>query len=185
MRLTESERIPDTIEGQKVSTAKAHAVWVPAARELLISTAQIYNNWITYADLAERIQQITGVSTKQPLQYWIGGLLDAVSIECEQRGEPHLTALCVHSDQSIGDGYPWARADATEVEREEVAAKDRFHCYQVYADDLPDDGGSPTLTPSMQSRFQRQRRSTPTPAKQCPICFMELPSTGICNEDHS
>ena len=41
MRLTESERMPDTIEGHKVSTAEAHAVWVPAARKLLISTARV------------------------------------------------------------------------------------------------------------------------------------------------
>lgn len=175
--------MPDAAERPELSQAEKEAVWAPVAHEVLIRTAETYGGFITYGELASHVQEATSISTRVGMQNWIGRLLGAVSDDAESREEPHLSSLCVHQDQSIGLGYPWAAPDSTEIEREEIAARDRLECYRVYAKDLPADGGSPLMTPAMSERFERQRRSTPAPRPICPRCSMELPASGIC-ENH-
>lgn len=151
--------MPETSNGAKISLSDAHEAWLPAAREVLMATARTYGGWITYKELARSVQEATGITTSQRLDYWIGGLLEMVSDDAERRGEPRLTSLCVRADQSIGSGYPWARDIDDDWKREEIAAQDRLECYRRYALDFRAEGGVPMLTPSLEKRLERQRRA--------------------------
>src|SRR3712207_8305122 len=80
-------------------------VWTHEARERLIETAGSYHAVITYGELAEDVQARSGLRTKQLPWHWIGEVLGAVADDCARRDEPILSALCVHRDGTVGDGY--------------------------------------------------------------------------------
>lgn len=92
----------------------------------------------------------------------------------------------VHQDGTIGIGYlraPKAVAVDPDVDVDDLAAEHRLLCYQKYADDLPADGGTPTVTPRVAEA--RARRATSNradaEAKLCPIHFVELSTNGLCS----
>src|SRR5262245_31595094 len=90
--------VPADRSGAYVSQADAIASWTLVAYDELLGTAGRYNGLITYKELSQRVQAVSGITTNQRLDYWIGGLLENVAIEATRRGEPPLTALCVHQD---------------------------------------------------------------------------------------
>ena len=47
------------------------------------------------------------------IRYWVVGVLGMVATDCYARGEPILSALCVHADGTIGPGYGWAPLNRT------------------------------------------------------------------------
>lgn len=167
------------------------SAWTNEARRALIETAKVYHATITYGELADRIQDRTGVHTKQLLQNWIGEPLANVSDQCAENGEPLLSSLCVSKvDGTVGKGYPDAVARAYGVRPDDLelhAAEERLKCYQYFnAVDLPEDGGTPALTAQVESarrtvreRDQTQRRSWDV-SRTCPECH-KLPSvSGVC-----
>ncbi len=84
------------------------------------------------------------------MHQWIGDVLGRVTDECQSRGEPLLSALCVSVQGSVGEGY----ADAVERARgtrpadpDDHAANERLSCYRHWeATGLPRDGGTPLRT---------------------------------------
>ena len=171
---------------------EARSAWVPLARESLLQTAQTYNAYVTYRDLAEELQSKSGIRTKQLTHYWIGKVLGAVSHECHQLDEPLLSSLCVHQNGSVGASYGSAldetyggpRPDDLDV----AAAEERLKCYGHFGAQVPADGGQPTLTPMLAAT--RKKRALATRAKAaievevergiCPECHLRLPSSGRC-----
>lgn len=175
--------MPVDSSGAKVSQADAIAAWTVVARDALLTTARRYHAVITYKELAAMVQEASGITTNQRLDYWIGGLLENVAIEATRRGEPPLTALCVHQDGTIGPGYakaPESVESDPDADVDELAAEHRLLCYQAYAEDLPADGGVAALTPQVAARKARQRKSQPVDRPVCPIHFMELSANGSC-----
>lgn len=196
--------MPDLANGQYVSQADADRQWWPVAREVLIEVAREYGAWITHDELSQRIQASTGITTRQPLQEWIGRVLGKVAADADRRGEPQLASLCVSPELTVGKGYPGAAADADERTREQAAAADRFACYRWHGATMPLDGGAPTLTPGVRERLDRPRVSrrsagsrppsaraaspraaSPRPALRevtCPHCFMVVPAAPTCRD---
>jgi hypothetical protein len=176
--------LPNDVDGNYVSQRDALARWAPVARDALLATARRYQAVITYKELATHVQEASGISTRQRLDYWIGGLLEAVAIQSKTRGEPPLTSLCVHQDGTIGPGYarePKSTMDDPDTDVDDLAAYHRLLCYRAYAADLPSDGGAPALTPQVAAARVRRRQSAPAaPRAICPIHFMELSTSGVC-----
>lgn len=175
--------MPVAAHGVKVSQADAIAAWTVVARDVLLTTARRYNSVITYKELAAEVQEASGITTIQRLDYWIGGLLENVALEATRSGEPPLTALCVHQDGTIGPGYARATKSVEADPNADVdllAAEHRLLCYQAYAEDLPADGGAAALTPQVAARKARQRKAEPVARPVCPIHFVELSGTGLC-----
>jgi hypothetical protein len=175
--------VPIDAQGAKVSQADAIAAWSVVARDVLLATAHRYHSVITYKELAAEVQEASGITTTQRLDYWIGGLLENVAMEATRRGEPPLTALCVHQDGTIGPGY--ARAPKSvetdpHTDVDQLAAEHRLLCYREYAGDLPADGGVAALTPQVAARKARKRKTEPVARPVCPIHFEELSATGRC-----
>ena len=173
-------------DGSKVAFADALAAWVPIAYDALIEVARRYNRWTTYLELTDRVQEISGIRTKMLIGNWSGQLLEQVARAAADVGEVPLTSLCVHQDGTIGIGYlraPKAVAVDPDVDVDDLAAEHRLLCYQKYADDLPADGGTPTVTPRVAEA--RARRATSkradAEAKLCPIHFVELSTNGLCS----
>ncbi|MGY1842058.1 hypothetical protein [Modestobacter sp. SYSU DS0875] len=161
------------------------SVWSRMAREKLIDTARSYHAVITYSELAEHVQDASGVHTNQLMRYWIGGVLFRVAEDCAQRGEPMLSALCVTQGGAVGGGYVEA-IDTVYGYRPELpddhAAEQRLLCYRYFGADVPPDGGVPAVTPQVQARRDKAR-SARQPARRggvCPSCHMETPLSGIC-----
>lgn len=171
-------------DGGPVLWADAMALWVPLAHQELVRTASRYNEVITYGELAKQVQSHSGVHTRKLLPNWIGDLLERVAQLAADRGEPPLTALCVHQDGTIGEGYaraPKGSAGTPGLEDEDIevyAAGHRLLCYRRYAADLPADGGAPTLTPGEVAR--RRKAQAPALAPVCPVHHLQLPVSGIC-----
>ncbi len=195
-------------DGSAVSAAQAQIVWTRAAYPALVEVAHHYHGVITYADLAEAVQEASGVRTRVNQRHWIGKVLSLVVLEAHRRGDPPLTALVVHAaDGKVGAGYQEVLAVAgqppvlEEMDREQHAAAARLACYRHFGADLPADGGTPALAPRLRASMERKTASTaaerrtagtaaerrtaaaaaPRPPAICPNCFLELPATRVCD----
>lgn len=189
--------MPDLASGKYVSQSDALRQWAPAAREVLLETAGVYGAWVTEEELARRVQAATGVTTRQPAEQWVGGLLARVAADAVSREEPRLASLCVRADLSVGDHAGAAPGDGVQA-RERQAAQDRLDCYRAFGATLPDDGGSPQLTPRRSVAAPPSRRTAsakrsapraPKPAPNgsmrvvvCTSCFMEVPAGATCRD---
>ncbi|WP_439940391.1 hypothetical protein [Streptomyces sp. BBFR115] len=183
MSQTEFERVVG-----KPTAQEAREAWGAEAYSILIGVAQTYHAVITYKELAEQIQSRTGIRTKTLLHNWIGPILGRVVREAHLRGDPPLTALVVHTDDGkVGSGYKEVLAVAgeppveDELERERHAAEARLACYRRFGATLPPGGGVPALAPRLQASVERRRERADKPPRVCGRCFVQLPSTGICD----
>lgn len=171
-----------------VTAAEARERWARAAYPVLLDVARTYHAVITYKELAEKIQESTGIRTRTLLQNWIGTVLSKVVREAHRRGDPPLTSLVVHTDDGmVGEGYKEVLEVAGEppvddvMERELHAARSRLECYRRFCPTLPPDGGVPALAPRHQAAVDRRRERPARPPRFCSRCFMQLPSTGVCD----
>lgn len=135
------------------------------------------------------MQEATGIHTRVLLMNWIGQVLGGASRESHRRGQPMLSALCVHSDGTVGVGYGQAIMDnyggqlPSDLDRH--AAEERLRCYQYFGADLPPGGGKSALTRQVAARrawllVQQARADTPD-QPCCPTCNLTLPISGICD----
>ncbi|MER7585391.1 hypothetical protein [Kitasatospora sp. NPDC097691] len=191
-------------DGVAVGATQAHIVWTRAAYPALVEVASRYHAVITYAELAEAVQEASGVRTRVNQRHWIGKVLSLVILEAHRRGDPPLTALVVNAtDGKVGAGYQEVLAVAgqpplaDEMDREQHAAAARLACYRHFGADLPADGGTPALAPRLRASVQRKATSSsatsattsttaaaaaaPRPPAICPTCFLELPATRVCD----
>lgn len=180
-----------------VSPKVAQPYWAKHAYEVLVETAGRYNAVITYSELADEVQQRSGLHSTTQMRNWIGGLLADLAKVNHVRSEPPLTSLVVHKDDGrVGAGYDEALRLAGEHvsddpdERENSAAAARLECYRHWGADVPD-GAVPTV--HTRTRAPRERATstraarparTPAPVERrgavCPTCFMEMPVSGTC-----
>lgn len=141
---------PAPRDASEVGSGVARAAWAEAARPVLLEAAGRYRGLVRWKQLAEAVQESTGITTSQPVARWVGDVLGHVGDECASRGEPLLSALCVSVQGSVGEGY----AEAVERARgerpedpDEHAAQERLACYRHWeAAGLPRDGGTPLRT---------------------------------------
>lgn len=170
-----------------LETEEVRAAWALAARESLIDVARSYRSVITSKELAALVQERTRIRTTQLTQHWIGDVLTRVAVECAARDEPNLSSLCVNALGSVGDGYPLAVEKATGTLPDDGdihAADQRLECHRLYgAVRLPEDGGTAALTPRLAASRARARKVAreAVPVNTCPVCFMAIPATGVCD----
>ncbi len=199
---------PEPRDASQVGSSAARHAWADAARTILLEAAGRYRALVRHKQLAEAVQQATGITTTVPMHQWLGDVLARVTDDCQSRGEPLLSSLCVTVQGSVGEGY----ADAVEhargerpIDPDEEAAKERLECYRHWeATGLPGDGGMPlrtahfktvrkTSTSRPASRVAAPRKTTarktaaaaakpePKPVRLCPHCFTQVPATGVCD----
>jgi hypothetical protein len=175
--------------GKPVGMQDARSAWVPIARESLLRTAETYNAFITYKDLAEEVQNKSGIRTNQLVHYWIGKVLGVVSNDCYRSSEPLLSSLCVHQDGSVGAGYGAAFDEtyggARPADMDLAAAEERLKCYRHFGATMPADGGQPLLTRRAPTRVKRSPAARTRMVNDevraiCPQCHVRLPSSGVC-----
>ena len=144
------EPAPQPRDASEVGSSAARAAWAESARPVLIEAAGRYRKMVTYKPLATAVQESSGITTTIPMHQWLGDVLERVAADCESRGEPLLSSLCVTVQGSVGEVY----ADAVERVRgtrptdpDEHAAEERLACYRHWeATGLPRDGGTPLRT---------------------------------------
>ena len=198
---------PEPRDAAEVGWSAARAAWADAARPVLMEAAGRYRGLVTYKQLATEVQRSTGITTQQLMHQWIGDVLGRITDECQSRGEPLLSSLCVTMQGSVGQGY----ADAVERARgtrpsdpDQQAAEERLSCYRHWeATGLPRDGGTPLRTAHFKTvrkttaskpaarvpgtPRQAAPRKTATPAPEpkpiplCPRCFTQVPASGVCD----
>lgn len=157
-----------------VTNSDALTAWTPIARERLREAATTYRATVSQQELAEVVQEASGIRADQPADVWIDKLLERVAKECERRAEPPLASLCVTADDS------------------DALSRQRLLCYRELATDLPADGGSaaPVVRASLPRRrtpaaAPRAERRPATPVNQmrevtCTSCFMIVPARDVC-----
>ncbi len=201
---------PEPRDAAQVGSSVAATAWAEAARPVLLQAAGRYRAVVRWKELATAVQENTGITTSRPVTTWVGGVLARVADECQSRGEPLLSALCVSVQGSVGEGY----ADAVEHARgdrptdpDEHAAAERLSCYRHWeATGLPRDGGTPLRTAHFKpvrkagasrpaargttprKKAPRKASSTaaapapePKPVPLCPRCFTQVPASGVCD----
>ncbi|MET3806798.1 hypothetical protein ABIB25_003818 [Nakamurella sp. UYEF19] len=170
--------------GMPVGWSEAVAGWSAAATHVLLDVASTYSEVITYKKLGEAVQTRTGVRTRSLLNNWIGQVLESVALDCHRRGELLLTALCVHQDGTVGEGFAGAASHFSNgvrpADAELCAADIRLLCYQKYALALPADGGNSRLTREEEAR-RKAKEPLPPPA-MCPTHRTVLPKSGQCDD---
>ncbi len=192
--------------GRRLTRRPRQEAWSRAARPVLVQVARRYGSLTTPNDLAEEVQALSGVRTREPAAVWIDDVLDAVGVECIARGEPWLSAFCIGPDGRIGKRYEQlvVSVDATAAADIEMhAATQRLEAHRYHGATLPVDGGRPALPPqlaklrasapkqSTTTRTRATRTKAPAPRKPkkpelppravCPTCFLQLPATGRCD----
>ena len=143
---------------------EARAAWVTAARPVLIEAARSYRSVVTHKELAEAVQEHSGIHTEQRVHYWIDEILGSVG-----------TAYAALVLELTGE----APADP-----DDHAAKQRLECHRFFeAPDLPEGGGSSALVPQLANARARIRKAAVAarPVQTCPTCYMELLPTGVCD----
>jgi hypothetical protein len=171
--------------GTPVPWTDAVDTWSHAARTVLEDVARNYGTWITYGELAERVQADTGIRTTKMIHYWIGQVLGRVARR-QPPEEPTLTSLVVQANGTIGSGFleiVRERNVEEPIDIELFAARERLACHHYFGATLPPDGGQPVYTHEVARRRARQRtrrRATPE-AAFCPRCHVQLPATGVCS----
>ncbi|TWH16640.1 hypothetical protein L618_002200000500 [Rhodococcus rhodochrous J45] len=175
-------------DGSAVSFRDAISEWGAVAHDVLLETASRYNDFVTYKELAEKVQEISGIRTKSQMRNWIGKVLAVVVEECARRGEPPLTSLCVTQNQTVGDGYRFVLETAGESIPDDLdhhAAEARLKCYRAYSTDLPSNGGTPTLPPqvtaSREAAARKAAAARPEIVELCPEHHTVLPRSGRCD----
>ncbi|MEV0076505.1 hypothetical protein AB0H58_08855 [Nocardia neocaledoniensis] len=152
-------------DGSAVTFTEARSAWTRAAHEVLAETATRFNNFIVNTELAELVQEESGIRTQVKWQHWLPVVLDRVAEHCHKNNEPPLSALCVRKNQTVGTGYRYILELAglpIPDDLEMHAAAARWQCYQHYATDLPADGGLPTLTPKVAALRQQTTQALAT-----------------------
>jgi hypothetical protein len=196
-----------TSDNTPVDDAAALEAWERAARPVLVQVARRYGSLMAPSDLAEEVQALSGVRTREAPTVWIDDVLDAVGAECGARSEPLLSAFCVDGDGRIGDRYEQVVVSidgTTPVDIEMHAATQRVEAHRYHGATLPVDGGRPTLPPQLaqqrasaakkpattRTRTPRVPKAPAAPRKPknpevvravCPTCFLQLPATGRCD----
>lgn len=175
-------------DGSAVSFRDAIAEWGRVAHDVLLETATRYNDFVTYKDLAEKVQEVSGIRTKSQMRNWIGKVLAVVVEECARGGEPPLTSLCVTQSQTVGDGYRFVLETAGEPIPDDLdrhAAESRLRCYRAFSTDLPSNGGTPTLPPhvtaSREVAARKAAAARPEKIELCPEHHTALPRSGHCD----
>jgi hypothetical protein len=192
-------------DGTTVDESDALEAWSRAARPVLVQVARRYGSLMAPADLAEEVQALSGVRTREPAPEWIDDVLDAVGAECGARDEPLLSAFCVGSDGRVGERYAQvviAIEGSRPVDIEMHAATQRVEAHRYHGATLPVDGGRPALPPELAKqrasapkpqapRTRTPRAKTPAAPRKpkkpeitravCPTCFLQLPATGRCD----
>ncbi len=190
--------------GIPTSEAIALEAWVTEAYDVLGTVAFDYHGVLTTADLAEQVQDSSGIRTSRPATAWLGKVLLPVAHLCRRNGEPPLTALVVDPHTGwVGEAYDDVlRVDdrlpiLEPVKREMHAAAARLECYR-WAGSAPADGGEPAAVPEPLSKRARTPRAAAAaktakpvlkpriaasdrPVTVCERCFMAIPATGLCD----
>lgn len=171
-----------------IGSEAARATWALAARDALIETARVYHSVITYKELSTYVQERSKVKTNQLMHYWIGDVLGRVAKDCGERGEPILSALAVDSTGSVGASYA---SSVSSVLGDDIgdpddhAARERLACYGHFGATIPRGGGVPALTPALQKRRERAKKTAAAnpdkPLNVCPTCNTLLPASGVCD----
>ncbi|CUR58990.1 hypothetical protein NOCA2550038 [metagenome] len=167
-----------------VGTEEARTAWAAAAREILVTTAGTYRDLITFKQIAAAVQENTGITTTQLSNHWLGDVLSRVAVECDQRGEPLLTSLCVDATGSVGANYSAtvARIRGTAPDDGDMqAAEERLACHRFFGADVPEGGGTRALSTQEKTRRDRAKKAAPYDGKTCAKCNMELPANGACD----
>jgi hypothetical protein len=176
-----------TLNAADVGVEESRAAWVSEARPFLIEVARSYRSVVTHKELAEAVQERSGIRTDQRVHYWIDDILGAVSRDCAAKDEPLLSSLCVNREGSVGPTYAALVLELTGETPEDPddhAAKQRLECHRFFeAADLPDGGGSAALVPQLANARARIRKAAVAarPVQTCPTCYMELLPTGVCD----
>ena len=187
-----------------VDDAAAIEAWSRAARPVLVQVARHYGALTSPADLAEEVQALSGVRTREAPAVWVDDVLDAVAVECIARDEPWLSAFCVGVDGRMGERYRAivGSVDSGASDIEMHAANQRVEAHRYHGATLPVDGGRPTLPPELAKQRTSAPKSTTTRTRTarakapaaprrhknpeitravCPTCFLQLPATGRCD----
>ena len=190
--------MPFDNKGDTVAMTDAYDAWQPHAVALLTATATKYNDFVTYQQLSEYVQEQTGITHKGLITNWIGELLRRVIEHCVEAQIPQLSALCVTTNGTVGEGYRSAieaerRAHGEALEGaggvdlqslDDLAAQTRLECYRYFGATIPSGGGWPTLTPKAAKAraVTRAKAKAEAPPKLCPTHNTVLPVTGVCYE---
>ena len=170
---------------QPVKKAVAHQAWSAAARPVLLDVAKEYNGTITYKELGETLQEVTGIRTRTLLQNWVSAVLATVAAESKEHDEPVLTSLCVRADGTVSPGYGEAIANryghGEPEDPQWHAAEERLRCYTHFGAKLPEDGGHPELTEQVRTERRKAALKNPPKRNVCPTCNLTLPRSGICD----
>ena len=157
---------------------------------MLVDVARQPNGHITYQDIADMLQDSTGIETRVPMRNWIGTPLWLVAEMCVRNKEPQLTALVVSAQTlEVGDGYLNTFAIAGQPipkNLQRAAAETRVECYDHFSRREPVGWDRTRLTgrnaapPQAKARRVAKTRPEPETPKVCPTCFLELLPSGRC-----
>ncbi|WP_432559374.1 hypothetical protein [Granulicoccus sp. GXG6511] len=162
-----------------MSVADADREWTLRATEILTEVAGRYGRTIEYADLGAEVQRRSGILTDMPFAVWLDDVLREVGSRCREAGKPALSLLVDDPDSKVD---PTARQSVYESYGAKVPRAKTSSSRSPRTRSL---GSSNSGSNTGASRGGTSPKRTVKPAERrrplCPTCFVELPSTGVCD----
>ena len=91
---------------QPVTREEAEKAWTVEAQQVLTRVAGTYRATIESNELANELQQATGIHTRSQVRTWLGSVLTTMARQGHELGEPPLAALVVQkSTGMVGTRY--------------------------------------------------------------------------------
>jgi hypothetical protein len=153
-----------------VTAQEARREWALVAHDILEEVAKRYGRSVQYSDLAQEMQRRTGIATDLELSTWVDDVLAAVAERCKDSGEPRLITLVDRPGVTHATEVPAARME----------------CYQAYGAKIPATRTTRRTTRTRSGAAAAAPARKPAKAEErvrpiCQRCFVELPSTGVCD----
>lgn len=179
-------------DGTPIPFPDAKYEWAHAGYDMLVGIARTPDGLVTYAEIADTVQEATGIRTRQPMHDWIHTPLTLVAEMCVRNGEPQLTGLVVAEDTlEVGDSFAASYAIAGQPlpkNLQRAAAATRIACYDHFSRREAVGWDKAKLTWRIGVARSPVQRSAPEPkprterpqTKVCTQCHLELLPNGRC-----
>ncbi|WP_319450399.1 MULTISPECIES: hypothetical protein [unclassified Mycobacterium] len=173
-------------------TSDATYEWAHAGYDVLVDVARKPNSHITYQEIADALQDTTGIRAGGAT--WIDTTLALVAEMCVRNGEPQLTALVVEADSlEVGDEFAITYSIAGQLlpkNLQRAAAELRAKCYDHFSrreavgwdrTKLTGRTGTPRTPPVRVLSKPKHEPVAPTVCAQCRLVLLPSGRCGYCD----
>jgi hypothetical protein len=175
-------------------TSDAKYEWAHVGYDVLVDVARKPDSHVTYEEIADTLQDATGMRAPGPMPQWIDTTLALVAEMCVRNGEPQLTALVVDADSlEVSDEFAKSYSIAGQLlpkNLQRAAAELRAVCHDHFSrreavgwdrTKLTGRTGTPRTAQVRVLSKPKPEPAAPTVCAQCRLVLLPSGQCGYCD----